>query len=112
MNDENRGSGAVLVRSRHIEKDFSFCSHGLLLRFERRIVAAEDFAVSQTHRELEQLPLGIAPVREIWIDLVIGADRVMAVAFCAGIVRVRRGRLCGMREQANEAYGYKRASAI
>src|SRR5438067_2253868 len=111
MNDENRGFGAILVGGRHVNKYLSLCSHRLLLRFECGIVAPEDFAVSQPHRELEVPPFGIAPVREIGIDLVTGTDGKLAVAFWAGILRVRLGCLCGMGEQADEAHGSKTASA-
>src|SRR6266516_4297250 len=55
MNDENRGLGAIYIGGRHIDKDTSLFSHRLLLRLECRIVASEDFAVSQPHRELEVL---------------------------------------------------------
>src|SRR5947207_4411704 len=63
MNDENWSFGAVRVGGRHVNKDLSLFSHRLLLRLECGIVATEYFAVSQTHRELELLPFGIAPIR-------------------------------------------------
>ncbi len=44
------------------------------------IVTSEDFAVGQKHRELEGLALGIASVCEIGIELVLGANLVIAVA--------------------------------
>src|SRR5437667_12816594 len=47
MNDENRGFGAILVGGRHVNKDLTLFSHGLLLGFEGGIVTTEDFAVSQ-----------------------------------------------------------------
>src|SRR6188474_2862638 len=111
MDDEDGGFSTILVGGGHINKDLSLFAHLFLLRLECRIVATEDFAVGQTHRELEGLPFGIAPIHEIGIDLVIGADGVMAVPFCAGILRVRLDRLCGMCEQADEAHRYKTASA-
>src|SRR5437773_12154781 len=88
MNDENRSFGAILVGGRHVNKDLSLFSHGLLLRIECGIVTTEDFALSQTHRELEGLPFRIAPIREIGIDLVLGTDGELAITLRAVIVRV------------------------
>src|SRR5207249_4531821 len=70
-----------------------------------------DFAVRQTHRELEVLPFRIAPIREIGIELVFGTDCVLAIAFRAGILRVQFGRRSRRGKKANKADGCKTARA-
>ena len=84
---EHRRLRAVFVGGRHVDKNLPLLAHRLP-GIERGIVAAEDLAVGQPHRELEVFSLGIAPVREIGIDLVVGADDDVAIAFRAGLLRV------------------------
>src|SRR5439155_24908854 len=69
-------------------KDFPFGSHLFLLRFERLVIAPEDLAVGESHRELEIFSLRIAEVSEIRVELVFGTDGKIAIAFHAGILRV------------------------
>ena len=80
--DQHRGLRAVFVSGGHVDKNLPLLADRLL-GIERGIVAAEDLAVRQPHRELEGFPLGIALVGEIGIDLVVGTDDDVAVAFRA-----------------------------
>ncbi len=80
MDDQHRRRGAVFIGCGHIDIDSSLFAHGLFFGLKGGIVTSEDFAVGQKHRELEGLALGIASVREIWIELVLGANLVIAVA--------------------------------
>ena len=106
MDDENGCPGAVFVGGWHIDEDLAFHPHRLLVGLERGVVALENFAVGQWHRKLEGLPLGIALVREIRIDLVVGTDGEIAVAYRAGILGVCVGGPCFVGDQANHANGH------
>src|SRR5947207_9632507 len=108
MDDKNRCFGAILVRGWHINKDLSFFSYRFLLRLEGGIVAAENFTVREPHGELERFSLWISALGQVGIDLVSRADRDLAIAFSAGILRVRIGRRCTMDEQAYEANGARK----
>ena len=84
VDDEQGSRGAVLVGRRNIDGDFALRAHGLLVGFERLVVAAEDLAVGERHLELEGFPLGSAEVGEVLVGGVLGADGEFAVAFRAG----------------------------
>src|SRR5262245_24756184 len=106
MDDENGGRSAVLVGGRHIDKDLSLSSHRLLRRFQSAIGPGKDFAVGQSHAELEVLSLGVAAVGEIRVDLVFGTDDVIAVSICAwtfGVGFGCPGRGDKKAEEANKA---------
>jgi hypothetical protein len=65
VNDEKGAAGAVLVLSRHIDKNLSLGSHLLPRGIESLVIAAENFAVGQFHTELEIFSLRVAEVGEI-----------------------------------------------
>ena len=92
VHHQNRRLRAVLISGRDIDKNHPRFPHHLL-GIERRILALEKLAVGQPHRELKVLALGVSLIREIGIDLVVRPDRIVAVAFGAGLLRVRIRRI-------------------
>src|SRR5437879_5840060 len=110
MNDENRGFGAIVIDGWHVNKDLALFTHRFLFRFERGIVSTENFAVRQSHAELEGFSLGIPAIREIRIDLVTGSDGEFAITFSAGIFCVRICRPYGTRELGDETDRCKQPS--
>jgi hypothetical protein len=109
VNDKNRSFGAVVIRGGDVHKDLAFFTHRLLFRFERGIVAAKNFAVREPQAELERLSLGIPAIGQIGINLVIGSNSDLAIAFRAGIFFGRfyiRGA-CGTGEQNSESDCYE-----
>ena len=82
---QNGGRGAIAVGRRDVNEDFPLGPDGFFHGLQRGVVAAEEFAVGQSHLEFELSTLGIAPIGEVWVDGVTGANDVVAIARRAGI---------------------------
>src|ERR1051326_4004761 len=92
-----------MIHRRDINEDPSFFAHRFLFGLQDWIVSAKNLAVGEGHAELERFSLGIPPIREIRINLVIGSDGELAIASCAGILFMGFRRGCGTAEQNEES---------
>ena len=88
MGHQNGGRGAIAVGRRDVDENFPLSSDGFFRGLQRGVVAAEEFAVGQSHLEFELPALGIAPIGEVWVDGVTGANDVVAIALRTRILRV------------------------
>jgi hypothetical protein len=87
MRHENRRLRAVLIGGWYVDRDLSLFAHWLPW-VKRGIIAPKDLAVSQTHRELKGLSLLITPIRQVRINLVVGTDCYIPIAFRARFLGV------------------------
>src|SRR5687768_2591913 len=92
MGNENGRFAPVFVGGGYVNKNLPLFTHGLFLRLQRLVIAPKDFALGERHGEFEGLALGIALVREIGIDLVIGTHGELTISLFAGLLRVGLGR--------------------
>nr|WP_237705509.1 hypothetical protein [Chthoniobacter flavus] len=98
----NGARGAVLVGCRNVDENFALGADGFLVGRERFVIAAEDFAVRQFHREHEILALRIAEVGEVFLRAVFGSDGELTVAFRAGILGIGLDSVHGQSREADE----------
>lgn len=102
MDNEVGRLGPVFVSGWHVDGDLAVRVHLLFDRVERLVIARENLAVRERHRELENFALGIPSVGKVRVDLVFGADREASITVLAGILDVCFGRARVSGQEADE----------
>src|SRR5258708_3112037 len=110
MDNENRGLGAIFVRGGHVNIDHTLFAHLFLLRLKGGIIAQEDFAFGERHREFKVFAFRIPLVLEISIHVVIRANLVISIPAVAWFFPVIIGTSPHGGEQNNKSQGYITAS--
>src|SRR5689334_3359083 len=86
MNDQKRSFVAVAIPGRNVHEDLPLLAHWFPIGRQGGIVTAENLAVREAHGEFELLAFRVASIGQVGVDVILRADRELAVSFAAGLL--------------------------